>query len=60
MMDRDTRDVTLVILLSLVVLAVIAWAVTHTDRSAAELNELFGRWGGFIGTTGIVFGLAMK
>ena len=58
-MDRNLRDIILVAVLSLVAVAVaiIAWFTAH---GGGPDKEVISKWGGFVATTGIVFGLAMK
>ena len=56
-MDRNSRDIILVAVLSLVAVAIIAWFASHGGGPDKEVIE---KWGGFIATTSIVFGLAVK
>src|SRR6185437_14704898 len=56
-MNRDLRDITIVILLSLLGVAIIIWFAAH---GGGPSKDDFAKWGGFITTTGIVFGLTMK
>ena len=56
-MDRHSRDIILVAVLSLVGVAIIAWFAAH---GGGPDKEAVAKWGGFVSTTGIVFGLAMK
>ena len=54
---RDWRGIVLVAVLSLVAVAIIAWFAAH---GGGPDKEVIAKWGGFVTTTGIVFGLAMK
>ena len=56
-MVKDWRDIILVAILSFVAVAIIAWFAAH---GGGPDKVVVAKWGGFIATTGIVFGLAMK
>lgn len=56
-MNRHLRDIILVAVLSFFAIAIIAWFAAH---GGGPDNEVIAKWGGFVSTTSIVFGLAIK